>query len=161
MKKFSLVFLSLLFLSGLCFTDETEMDSLSAVNDFQVLIASSRSDFKEALVEQLLEKLKDIPAEYTIIDLKGLKEIDSNDFDAIVILNKIWAWHLEGKVRKFLKGIDVEKRGKIIVLSTAGDPNFQAKEEGIIAITSASETTEAPEIADEIFSRLMSVLYPE
>ena len=77
MKKFSLVFLSLLFLSGLCFTDETEMDSLSAVNDFQVLIASSRGKHEAPLAskirplsECLIEKYDELVAVYVNEDLK-------------------------------------------------------------------------------------------
>jgi len=75
----------------------TEWGDLKA--DQRVLIATQRSEFKEAVVSRVVEDLEKDLCYVKVIDLKQLKIDSATDYDAIVVVNTCKAWRLTGALR--------------------------------------------------------------
>ena len=123
-----------------------------------VLIVTESSEFKQAVVAKVTAALTASGRSFRVADLKALDEARSQEHQAVVILNEIWAGRLSGKVRHFLQRIAPALRGKIILVSTAGQASWQAQEEGIDAITSASTVADQQRIADFILGKIEALL---
>lgn len=161
MKKI-LVLLNFLFL--VCVTtyaEQVEIDSSNIISKHKILIASQKSKFKEAVVEKVRASLYTMDCFVNSIDLKHLRDESTEDYDAIVILNTIWARRLNGKVRKFFKNINENERYKVILISTAKGEDWKTKEEGLFAITSASKINEVEAIANLIIARITTIIETE
>ena len=155
--KVILIFILILLTSNV-FTEEIITDSVEVQESYKILVSTSKIDFKNAVVEKLITKLEHTNCSCTKTKLKALKEVDSFDYDVIVILNSIWAWSLNGKVKKFLKNIEDNERAKVILINTAGDEDYKTKEKDIYAITSASKIEKADLIVDKIFQKIKEML---
>jgi hypothetical protein len=64
-------------------------------------------------------------------------------------------------VRGFLKRLTPEQRGRIILVSTAGKEDWQAREKGIDAITTASTVAKQQKTADFILGRIDAIVAAE
>lgn len=120
----------------------------------KVLIASQLSEYKNALVIDIVKHLKQHPVFIKVIDVTALPGIDDNDWDAMVIIHTWENWAPPPAVKTWFE-VDRDL-DKIIVLTTSG--NAQYKMSGINAITSASLKTTIPSDSEEILGRLNVIL---
>jgi hypothetical protein len=132
----------------------TEWGELKA--DRRVLIATQRSEFKEAVVLRVVEDLEKDPCYVKVIDLKKLKDEPATDYDAIVVVNTCKAWRLTGGASKFVKAFPDKDR--VVLLTTAGGEDWKPKSVEVDAITSASKEQKADPVAEEIVSRVRKIL---
>lgn len=125
----------------------------------RVLIATQRSEFKEAVVSRIVEDLEKDLCYVKVIDLKQLKMDSATDYDAIVVVNTCKAWRLTGGASKFVK--EFSDKDKIVLLTTAGGEDWKPKSVEVDAITSASKEQKADPVAEEIARKVRKILNPE
>ena len=94
-----------------------------------------------------------------VIDLRKLAEEATEDYEAMVIVNTRKMWRLNRHARKFLK--KVQKSKKVVLLTTAGDPEWKAKGVQVDAIKSASETEEVGAVAEAVLEKVRTLLGKE
>ena len=134
----------------------TEWGDLKA--DQRVLIATQRTEFKEAVVSRVVEDLEKDRFYVKVIDLKRLEQEPATDYDAIVVVNTCKAWRLTRGASKFVKAFPDKDR--VVLLTTAGGEDWEPKSVEVDAITSASKDQKADPVADEIVAKVRKILNP-
>ena len=135
----------------------TEWGDLKA--DQRVLIATQRSEFKEAVVSRVVEGLEKDLCYVKVIDLKRLEDEPATDYDAVVVVNTCKAWRLTGGALKFVK--EFPDKDKVVLLTTTGGEDWKPKSVEVDAITSASTEQKADPVADEIARKVRKILNPD
>jgi hypothetical protein len=120
----------------------------------RVLIATQGSDFKDAVVAEVVRHLETRQAFVRVIDVSSLSGADINEWSALVVIH---TWEM-GKppavVREFVDR--AKDQGKLIVLTTSGRGDFRI--EGVDAISAASRIEDADARAAEVSTRVDAVL---
>jgi protein tyrosine phosphatase (PTP) superfamily phosphohydrolase (DUF442 family) len=116
----------------------------------RLLIATQGSDYKNAVVDRLIDKLKTRSIDIQVIDVSALANVEVNDWSAIVILHTWESWQPQVDAKLFTRRQAIHD--KIIIITTSG--NGTSKMDGIDAITSASELSDAEQHVVEIVGRL-------
>jgi hypothetical protein len=122
----------------------------------KVLIATQRSEFKEAVVSRIVEDLKEDLSYVKVIDLKGLKEEPATAYDAVVVVNTCKAWRMSRGASRFVKNF--EDKEKVVLLTTSGGGDWMPKPAGVDAISSASKSNKVDPLADEIVEKVRKIL---
>jgi hypothetical protein len=135
----------------------TEWGDLKAAQ--RVLIATQRSEFKEAVVSKIVEDLEKDLFYVKVIDLKRLEHEPATNYDAIVVVNTCKAWRLTGDASKFVKAFP--DKDKVVLLTTAGGEDWKPKSVEVDAITSASKEQKSDPVADEISRMVRKILGAE
>jgi len=120
----------------------------------RVLIATQGSEFKDALVVELVAHLEAREAYVRVVDISALPGVEPGEWQAIVILH---TWEI-GKPPAEVKNFVARTRdsGKLVVLTTSGAGDFRL--DGIDAISSASVMADVPARAAEIEARVDALL---
>jgi hypothetical protein len=126
--------------------------------DRSVLIASSTSDFKEALVARIRASLEDDRTYLKVIGLGELEDVDADQYDALVIINRCVAWGLDTNADSFLDRH--EDYDNIVVLTTSGDGGWLPAKKGraFDAVSAASDRAMLDETAGEVVERVQGLL---
>ncbi len=119
----------------------------------RVLIATEQSQFKERLVGQITDALRDEAYFVRLIDVRRLADESSFDYGAIVVVNTCRAWQLDRNVRQFLAKLDDHEKEKIVLLTTRSG-NWTPQLVGVDALTSASEVDRIPALAAAIVAEI-------
>jgi menaquinone-dependent protoporphyrinogen IX oxidase len=135
-------------------SDSTAVETTAAT----VLIAAQHSEFKDALVREVLQGLGEKAVAVEQVELGGLKHAEPGRYAAVVIVSTVKAWHLSRKVRRFLTRCTPELRGRVILVSTAAREDWKTKEEGVQAVTSASEMDKAAQTARFVLDAVQGAL---
>lgn len=138
--------------------DEEAEGGYNQTQGKRVLIAVQKSEFKDAVAKSVVDSVQKMDIKADIINLKNLQVKTASDYNAIVILNTVRAWQLNSKARKFLKKIEPQARGKVILISTAAGEDWLTKEKGVHAVTSASKIEKLGEVSEFIIENLMEIL---
>jgi predicted small integral membrane protein len=120
----------------------------------RVLIATQGSEFKDAIVTGIVERLRQRGLLIRVIDATALPDVNTSEWDAVVVLHTIEYGEAPGPVQAFVTRVG--DPGKVVVLSTSGAGDFKIK--GIDAISSASRMTDVPARVDELLGRIETVL---
>ena len=120
----------------------------------KVLIATQGSDFKNAVVEGVVEYLKQKPAYIKVVDVSALSQIDEEQWGAIVVIHTWENLKPQEDAKAYLDR--AKDLTKVVVLTTSGDGDY--KIDGINAITSASEMTNVSMHVTSINDRLKQIL---
>lgn len=106
----------------------------------KVLIVARESEFKRNIAHAVADSLASNSIFIIVSGVKKLKEIDPNDYSAIVIINTCLSWQIDNKVQTFFR--KYPDYFNIVLLTTTGDPEGCGKgrhvPEYVDAITSAS-----------------------
>lgn len=168
MKIIQLVFLLLfatLFMAcavpGLIFSskDLASRDINSMSNGNKILIASSQSEYKKALVEKLINHYETKPVYIKITGLSKLsKDIEQTEYDGIVILNQCIAWNMEKRVKNYLR--HTKNHDNLIILTTSGNGSWLPGKKGrkFDALSGASEMTNLDNKSQEIINKIDKLL---
>ena len=126
--------------------------------DNTLLIASRKSEFKQALVDRIVDAFSDQPVYMKIVGIEDLADEDANAYSAVVIINTAMGWTVDVPVEKFLKKYGAME--SIIVLTTAdgGDVLPDMKKRNIDAISSASVMDQADPLANTIIDKISQLL---
>jgi preprotein translocase subunit SecF len=162
-KKFTLV-VALIAVSAFVFLtwykfhysmDVAESFEVTVQNpEHQLLIATQGSDFKNAVVEGVIEALKERPVSINVIDVSGLSSVNLDEWSAVVILHTWESWEPQADARQFLER--QADHSKIVVLSTSGAGDF--KIDGIDAISTASVMSDVPSHVADIVRRINGMI---
>ncbi len=123
----------------------------------KILLAWRDSDFKTAVAEKAQQLLEELNVQIETVDIRVLKKMDTGNYDAIIIINRVRAWHLNFHTRKFFKKIEQAEREKVIMITTALT-SWKTKEKDIDAITVASEENSVNYVAKMIFKKIILLL---
>ena len=118
-----------------------------------VLIASSESAFKAAVVRQIVKELTQQDLSVTVVKLKDLKDQSEADYNCVILINSCWAQRLNRHVRRFLKR--VEEKEKVVLLTTLADKNWGPKNVDVDAITAASRIQDVDSVARMLVAKGM------
>ncbi len=120
----------------------------------RVLIATQGSAFKDALTTGLVEHLQRRSAHVKVIDVSGLKAVQRNDWDAIVVIH---TWEMRKPPPAVKAFVDqTPAPGKLVVLTTSGAGTFALA--GVDAISAASQMADAPARVSEMAVKLDAIL---
>lgn len=102
----------------------------------RILIATQGSDFKNVLVENLCDSLKNSPVYIKGVRVKDLDGIDHGNWDRILIVNSFLVW-LNRHVQRFVRS--AAEPEKILLMVTSGGGDWQPEPDlKVDAFTSAS-----------------------
>jgi hypothetical protein len=113
-----------------------------------VLIATRNTEFKNALVEALLEELAGEPWTIKVTDITDLVVESADDYDVVVVIDRVWGGEISGIGSDFVKG--VTDRRKLVLVSTAHNPARPPVAEDIDAVTAPSAVSSASAVAAEV-----------
>lgn len=122
----------------------------------RVLIATEQSEFKQAVTAKLISGFENGSLFFKIIDLRNLETERVEAYTTVVIMNTCVAWNLNPRVKTFLETTPAGE--KVIVLTTAGDPGWQAETAGVDAFTSASSPADVTRVAEQLRTRIRSII---
>ena len=122
----------------------------------KVLVGSQGSDFKNALLEKLTERIGKKDIYIRAIDVTTLSGVKEESWDSIILINSIQWYKLQKDVRIFLNSAQATDR--IIMLATSGDGDVKPKDGKLDTITSASKMNKLDEEFEEILSKLEPIL---
>jgi hypothetical protein len=112
----------------------------SPTAEHRVLIATQGSEFKGALVDGIVSRLKPGGAYVKVIDVSELSKIDESAWTAIVLISSWEMRRPEPNVKTFVD--QSRSTQKVIIMNTSGRGDF--KMEGVDAISGASVMTDVP-----------------
>ena len=124
----------------------------------KILIASRKSEFKDAIVQKIEEAFKGHDVYIRITGIENLKNEEADQYSAIVLINTAMGWKIDRKVKSFLdKHKDLDS---IIVLTTSGGGDIMpdTKKYRIDAVSAASTKDETKDIANEIISKVYELI---
>lgn len=144
--------LGLVFMLTACSKNlrETTLENPDA--SYRLVIAGDASDFKDSIRDRLVSNYKDI-CNIDVINLDKLAEVDSRQYNAVLIMDTLMAWGgFNTEVKRF---IDSQPDShKIVVFFSAGDEEAAYSYKGVDAITSASVPSEEAAVADELTRKI-------
>lgn len=124
----------------------------------RLLIATQKSEFKEAIVSKVVKSFEENNIFIEVIDLANLSNKLTEDYKAIIILNDYKFFQINRHAKKFFKNVNDYDRRKIVLLTTAGSPQLMIKSSGFDAISSASITANTDTISDAIIQKVNIIL---
>ena len=126
-----------------------------------ILIASRRSDFKDALISRIGQAFREESVYVKSVGLEHLPEEDADRYTAVVMINTCMFWESDALVEAFLDRFP--DRDNMIVITTSGDGDWLPDPEGreYDALTSASKMSELDDLSREIVMKLHMLLGEE
>ncbi|MEW6669164.1 MAG: hypothetical protein AB1512_28465 [Thermodesulfobacteriota bacterium] len=124
-----------------------------------VLVASRSSEFKRTLVDKLAEALLSAGMAQKTVGVGDLKEIDTSDYDMIVVISTCLGWELDRDVESFLSG--KERQANIILVTTSASGAWVPDRGGrdFDAVSSASKMTTLDGVVRDVIARIQSRLH--
>ena len=122
----------------------------------RVLIATQKSDFKEAIILEIRNTLENNSSYLKVIDVKKLPHESTTDYHAIIILNQCMAGRPDPRVESFID--DARQKEKIIVLTTGRLDSWKPESPLVDAITSASVMNQAPAIGQTLAAKALQII---
>ena len=118
----------------------------------KLLIVSQRSDFKDSIVEKMTLDLNSDYCFMKRIDVAALNNESDQNYDAVVIINMMKWMKINETVKSYLSR--ARDKAKFVVLTTTGKKGRVAKIDEIDAISSASSTEKANQLADTMSAKV-------
>ena len=122
----------------------------------KVLIASQGSEFKNRLLEELIQQLKNENIYLSIIDCTSLKEEDISGWNAVVIIHTTKAHKIPQYVKTYLNRFP--SLSKVVLVSTSGGGDEVVTEYDIDAISTASRLEDTEKIANLTITKVKDIL---
>ncbi len=122
----------------------------------RILIATEQSEFKQAVTEKVVNGFENQALFFKITDLRNLESEAVASYTVIVIINTCVAWDLDPRVKTFFESTVTKEH--IILLTTAGDADWQAEAAGVDAFTSASSPADTERAAENLRTRIRAII---
>ena len=155
MLKRNMVVLFIVVISAITLSCKDSIGTASygdSNSQHRILVTGTTSDFKLGILEEIVGRyagtcyIRFIP--YRDIDLDSI-----SDYSAILIMDECQAWMVfNGKVKRLVDKI--ERKERITLLLTAGDPDWEYSRNGVDAVTSASVEDSRDGVVHEIISSI-------
>ena len=141
-----IIFLLLLFSS--CSKKIPEQRFVTENAQYDLLITGVTSEFKADIISRIIDRYKD-QGNVDLIDLNKLDQLQCGDYDAILVMDSVQAGSLFNfSLKSFLK--KTENCKNIVLLYTAGDPDWKYQYHELDAITSASMVEDQDRVFNEL-----------
>ena len=108
----------------------------------KILIASQGSEFKNNLVENILDQLKSDQNYFSVIDCTTLGNENDEDWDAIIIIHTLQIHEMPDEAHAFLSKVD--DLSKVMLVSTSGAGDDIVEGFNVDAISSPSRDAVIP-----------------
>lgn len=125
----------------------------------RILLASQGSEFKNYLVENIIENNKDENSYFSIVDCTALEDENAANWDVVIIIHIMQIHKMPAKARKFLA--EVKDLSSVMLVSTSGGGDDIVIDFEVDAISSASRAGNIPQILDWISTNLENRLLNE
>ena len=122
----------------------------------RILIASSGSDFKRTMIQDVINQLHPEKRYFKVIDLSKLPKARPSKYRAIAILNSCEMWKMDSNVRNFLEQHSSLK--KIVLLTTSGNSKWKSKKYNVDTISGASKKQYRSEMIRKLVKKLEKLL---
>lgn len=124
----------------------------------RVLVAARSSEFKDAVVEKIRDSFMGMSVYVKFIGIDDLEKEKAESYTAVILVSTCIAGGFDRHIEAFI-GRTSDQRN-IVILTTAGDANWKPdkKSRNYDAITTASIKTDVDKVADEIISKVRSLL---
>jgi hypothetical protein len=122
----------------------------------RIFIASESSDFKDALLKNIISALNARSLYYEVADVSALNKVDEEEWDAIIIIQRVKMGKINSRVRRYLD--QTLYMDKLVLVTTAGSGDPKTEAWDIDTITSASKMNELGEITESVLLRLEMIL---
>jgi len=146
--------LALSFIS--CTRQVKEMSFSGKDAKFNILIAGNSSEFKDAVRGRIISRYEKY-SNILVINIPKLKEMDSESYDVVLIMDDCLAWsELNSHMKAYLD--EPSNRKKVVLLMTAGDPDWKFCYKGVDAVTSASAPCNETLVFDRLTRKIDEIL---
>ena len=123
-----------------------------------ILLASRNSEFKTLLVERLSTAMASEGFRLKIVGVEDLKTVESDQYDAFLIISTCLAWGFDDEVRSFIERHPKHDNMIFLTTSASGDWTPKAEQRDHDAISSASELADVDSVARNVMASVHSVL---
>lgn len=115
---------------------------------YELLITGMTSEFKADIILRIIDRYKD-RGNVNLVNLNKLDRLQCDDYDAILVMDSVRAWSLFNfSLKSFLE--KTEDCDNVVLLYTAGDPDWKYQYHEIDAITSASQVEDQDRVFNEL-----------
>ena len=139
-----------------CTRQVKEMSFASKDARFNLLIAGNSSEFKDAVRNRIISRY----AKYSnilVVNIHKLKATDSGRYDVVLIMDDCLAWSdLNSHMKGYLD--EPSNRANVVLLMTAGDPDWEFCYKGVDAVTSASAPCNETLVFDSLIREIDKIL---
>jgi len=114
----------------------------------RILVATQGSEFKDALVAAVCDRLRKQPVHVKVIDVGGLGEVDTDEWNKVLVVNTAMMNIMSGPVRRLVargEGLD-----KVLLFVTSGGADFKPADLTVDALSGASRKRDTNRLADLI-----------
>ena len=133
---------------------ETTLENPDA--SYRLIIAGDSSDFKDSVRDKVVNNYKDI-CQIQVVNLEKLETLDYDQYDAVLIMDTCMAWGgWNQEVKNFINSL--QDNQKVVVLFTAGDPEWKYSYKGVDAITAASLVETEDDVVDRLTQKIDMLL---
>ena len=151
-----LVILKLSLLGCAIGTVDTIESGNRAAEQSRVLIATQKSDFKQAVIQAIRDTLEKNYSYIKVIDVKRLPHESTDAYNAVILLNECMAGRPDPRVESFID--DSPEKDKLVVLTTGRLDSWKPESPRVDAISSASVMTQAPAIGQSIAEKAIEII---
>jgi hypothetical protein len=151
-----LIFLSLVLWGCASPPVKTTESGPVAVSKNRVLIATQRTRFKQAVVSEIRNALNNNSIYIKVVDVKNLRYQGTQDFSAVVIVNRALAGRPDPRVESYID--NKPQKNKIIILTTGILDAWKPDTKGVDAMTAASVISKSDKIAKKIVSKVLALV---
>lgn len=114
----------------------------------RILVASQGSEFKNGLVAAVCDLLEPLPVYVKVIDVGGLDDIDTAEWDKILVINTAMMNRMSGPARRLVERD--EDLNNVLLLVTSGGADFNPAGLEVDALSGASRLEDTHRLADLI-----------
>ncbi|MBF0103031.1 MAG: hypothetical protein HQK77_19205 [Desulfobacterales bacterium] len=122
---------------------------------YRILLAAEASAFKDTLATNIACALKN-RAYIKMVDVNEVSNESSENYHVIILINTCVAFHIDRQVSDYLEKIT--RKDNVILITTAGDADWNAKISDVDAITSASTMDKVDPLTDHILDKIDQLL---
>ena len=133
-------------------TEEYEINEPDAAGT-HVLIATQGSEFKDKLTDSIIEKMESLNYYIRVVDISKLTSIESNQWDALIVIHTWEYANPPRAVKEFV--VEIDDQSKLVLITTSGDGGETI--DGVDGIAAASIPTDVEKYAQEAFLRIINV----
>lgn len=126
------------------------------VQQSRILIATQKSDFKQAVIQAIKDSLDSNASYIKVIDVKRLPNETTDGYHAVIILNACMAGRPDPRAESFID--DAPEKEKLIVLTTGRLDGWKPESPLVDAMTSASVKTQASAIGQSLAQKALAVI---
>lgn len=120
-----------------------------------LLIAAQGSEFKNSVVEGIVDHYKSNAIFIKVVDISALENMDVSGFDAILLIHT-WEYRKPPEAVQLFMDKNPGLKSKMVVLSTSGEGS--GKMEGVDAITGESIISDVSLYVEKVIIKLHQLL---